>query len=107
MSEVLFHSWHQWKVCMVSALKNAAWGITKIISGIFLGIISLIVWLWHLACKWVGKHPNIALGGFIVVAVLVWVLTFVSMRSRAMGAEFQRDSIAYQYQKFKEGHGYE
>ena len=103
---ILFQSWHQWKVCMMSGIKKFSWGFMRIITCIILGIISIFAWLWRCACRFVGKYPNIALGGFIVIAVVVWLMTFVSMRVRAVGAEHQRDSIAWQYQDFKNRHGY-
>lgn len=107
MKDLLFENWHQWKVCMVSGLKSFAWGFARIVSCIVLGIVSIFVWLWRFTCKLVGKYPNIALGAFIVIAAIIWLLTFVSMRARAVGAEQQRDFIAWQYQDFKNNHGYE
>ena len=107
MRKWLFETWKSWKVCFLSGVKNFLWGLARIVTCIIFGIISLLVWLWNCACRWVGRHPNVALGGFIVVAVVVWVLTFVSMRTRAVGAELQRDSIAWKYQEFKMNHGYE
>ena len=52
--------------------------------------------------RFTGNYPNIVLGASIVVAVLVWVLTFTSMRARAVGAEHQRDSLSYELSKFTE-----
>lgn len=79
----------------------------RVLTSIFFGIVSLLVWLWRSAVSLVGRFPNIALGAFIVIACLVWVLTFVSMRVRAVGAEHQRDSVSWEYSQFKESHGYE
>jgi hypothetical protein len=55
----------------------------------------------------VSNNPKVTLCAFVVIAALVWLLTFVKMECRAVGAENQRDSIAWQYQDFKEKHGYE
>lgn len=57
--------------------------------------------------RFVGNNPAVAVGGFVFIVAITWLLTFVSMRARAVGAEMQRDSIAWQYQNFKEKHGYE
>ena len=92
---------------MGSGLKKFAWGLMRIITCIILGVVSVIAWLWRCLVRFVGNNPTIAIGGFAVVLVLTWVLTFVNMRARAVGAESQRDSIAWQYQNFKEQHGYE
>jgi hypothetical protein len=50
--------------------------------------------------RFTGKYPNIVLGAAIVVVALVWVITFASMRARAVGAEHQRDSLSYELSKF-------
>lgn len=107
MKDLLFESWHQWKVCFLAGCKNFAWGTMRIITCIILGVVSIIAWLWKMACLFVEKNAKVALAGFIVIAVLIWLLTFVSMRARAVGAENQRDQIAWQYQDFKNNHGYE
>lgn len=107
MKDLIFESWHQWKVCFLSGAKNFLWGLWRILTCIFFGILSVIVWLWKRACSWVGKYPNVALGGFICVVVIMFVLMFANNRAKVMGLEAQRDSISYQYQEFKESHGYE
>ena len=104
---ILFQNWHQWQVCFVSGWKKFLWGFGRIVTCILLGVVSFIVWLWKCACRWVGRHPNIALGGFIVVAILIFVLMFARNRAKMLGLEAQRDSIAWQYQNFKESHGYD
>lgn len=106
MKELLFDSWHQWKVCFLSGCKKAAWGIGRIITCLLLGVLSVIRWLWRLLVGFVRREPAISVGAFVVMACLVWVVTFVSMRARAVGAEQQRDSISYEYSQFKESHGY-
>jgi len=106
MKDLIFESWRQWKVCFVAGVNNFCWGLMRCITCIILGIVSFIVWLWKMACFFVEKNPKIALGGFIVTAILIWLLTFVSMRARAVGAENQRDAIAWQYHDFKTSHGY-
>jgi len=103
----LFESWKAWWQAVVSGVRETALGIWHFLSALFFGVVSAIVWLWRKAVGFVGEYPNIALGAFIAITCIVWVLTFVSMRVRAVGAECQRDSIAYQYQTFKEQHGYE
>ena len=107
MKDLIFQSWHQWKVCFVSGVKKFSWGLMRVITCILLGIVSVFVWLWKSACKWVGRYPNIALGGFIVVACLIFLLMYAQNRAKTLGLEAQRDSIAWQYQNFKESHGYE
>ena len=106
-NSLLFESFRQWRVCMASGVRNACWGVTRIVTGFILGIVSILVWIWRVCCRFVGKYPNVALGGFIVIVFIVWMLTFVKMRTRAVGAEHQRDSIAWQYQNFKTSHGYD
>lgn len=92
---------------MTSGIKKFCWGGWRIVTCILLGILSILVWLWRCACRWIGRHPDIALGGFVVIAAAVWLLTFVTMRHRAVSAEDQRDHVTYEYQHFREQHGYE
>lgn len=106
MKDLFFTSWHSWKVCFMSGISKLCWGFMRIITCILLGIVSVFVWLWHMLCDFVGRNPKISVGGFVVIAFLIWMLTFVCMRARAIGAENQRDAIAWQYYDFKTQHGY-
>lgn len=105
--KILFDGWKQWKVCFMAGVEKFLWGICRIITAIILGIASVFAWLWRCICSFVSNNPKVTLCAFVVIAALVWLLTFVNMRCRAVGAENQRDSIAWQYQNFKEKHGYE
>ena len=106
-SSFLFESWHSWKVCFVSGVKKFFWGSMRMVTCIILGIVSLVVAAWRAVVRFIGLNPSISLCAFIALALLVWMLTFVQMRARAIGAECQRDAIAWQYMDFKEKHGYE
>lgn len=107
MKSLLFDNWKQWLTCFAAAWKSFLWGIVRIISDILLGIVSIFVWLWKCAVRWVGKYPQIALGAFIVIVLLIWLLMYASKKATENGLTAQRDSIAWQYQNFKETHGYE
>lgn len=82
-------------------------GFARLIYAIVFGIASVIVWLWVSAVRWVGRNPNVALGGFFVIMFMMWLFMFAKSRATKVGLEAQRDSIAWQYQNFKEVHGYE
>ncbi len=82
-------------------------GVVRFFHTLVMGIVSMFVKAWRWTARMVSAYPDIALGGFIVCLILVWVATFVGMRTRAVGAESQRDKIAYEYMIFKEEHGYE
>lgn len=97
---ILFDSWHQWKVCFLSGCSKFLWGLLRIITCVILGILSIIRYLWRLFVAFVRRNPIIAIGGFVTVIIFTWLLTFVQMRSRAVGAEHQRDSLSYELSKF-------
>ncbi len=97
---ILFDSWHQWKVCFLSGCSKFLWGLLRIITCVILGILSIIRYLWRLFVAFVRRNPIIAIGGFVAVIIFTWLLTFVQMRSRAVGAEHQRDSLSYELSKF-------
>lgn len=104
---LLFDSWHQWKVCFLSGCKNFAWGLARIITCIILGVASIIRAIWRAMVGWVERYPNIALGAFIVFALLLWLVMYARNKAIETGLTAQKDSIAWQYQDFKEKHGYE
>ena len=104
---ILFDSWHQWKVCFLSGCSKAGWGIMRILSCIVLGFLSIVRWLWRFVGRFVSVYPEISIATAVVTVILVWLLTFMSMRARAVGAESQRDSISWEFYQFKKGHGYE
>ena len=103
----LFDSWHQWKVCFLAGCKEFWWGFIRIISCLILGFVSILRAFWRALVVFVGNNPKVAIGGTIVIAFIVWLVTFASMRARVVGAESQRDSISYTYYQFKIGKGYE
>ena len=103
----IFESFKEWWSFTRNGFAKFGLGLAKIVASVVLGIASVMVWLWRKCVSLVGKYPNIALGTFIVITCIVWLLTFVKMRSRAVGAESQRDQIAWQYKQFKTSHGYE
>lgn len=88
------------------AVWHLAKGVAMLMVSVFGGIVSLSLALWRFLTRWVGNYPSIALGGFLVALFLVWLVTFMSMRARAVSAEAQRDSIAWKYTEFKEQHGF-
>lgn len=104
---ILFDSWHQWKVCFLAGCKKLVWGFMRIVSCLILGVLSLFRALWRAIVGFVQRNAEISIGCALVIVFAVWVLTFASMRARAVGAECQRDSISWEFQKFKKGHGYE
>lgn len=102
-----FQSFREWRVCVRGAARHLLAGIVGIARAVFVGLGSLLLALWRFLSRQVGRYPSFALGGFIVAVFITWLLTFASMRARAVGAEAQRDVVSYEYATFKEQHGYE
>ena len=92
---------------MKSAAVHFAKGLYQFVQAVIMGLASLLCALWRFLVRLVGKYPDTALGGFVVAIFLVWLLTFMTMRAKAVGAEAQRDAVSYEFQAFKERHGYE
>ena len=102
-----FISFKDWMGCAKDAALHLSDFIILTFRVVLMGLLSLFRAMWRFMSRQVGKYPSVALGGFLVAVFLVWLLTFASMRARAVGAEEQRDSISYQYSFFKTSHGYE
>lgn len=100
MNNFLFDNFRQWNVCFLAGCRNAIWGIFRIITCILFGTLSIIRYFWRLFVGFVRKNPVIAIVGFMVVIVITWLITFVQMCARAIGAEHQRDSMSYELSKF-------
>lgn len=107
MKQWLFQTRKEWVEFTKNALRKSVNGIVRLCWVFIGGLLSLLVWTWKSMVRAVGRYPNIALGAFIVVVALVWLLMFARNRATKVGLEAQRDSVACQYQQFKEGHGYE
>ena len=107
MKTFIFKSFSEWRKFLWKAVKNLLIGVINTLISLVMGIVSVLVYLWQVACRFIGRNPGISLGAFFFLMFVVWTLTFVSMRTRAIGAESQRDSICWKYQQFKETHGYE
>lgn len=100
-------SFIEWKTMTKESLVYLAKGFVGLTLSLFSGIISLCRAFWRFLVRCVGNYPSVSLATFLTALFLVWVVTFATMRARAVVAEDQRDSIAYQYDNFKELHGYE
>lgn len=96
----LFETRKDWWTYTYKSTSGLVVSVFRLLWSVINGLLSLLVWLWRLLVRFVGRNPDIALGAFIVIAVVVWLLTFVGMRARAVGAEHQRDSISYELSKF-------
>lgn len=103
----IFKSFKEWWQYLRNAAVSMVKGVIRLVVAVVYGVISLLAWLWRTSVAWVGRHPNVALGGFIVIAFVVWMLMFAKMRATRVGLEAQRDSIAWQFSHFKESHGYD
>ena len=103
-NKLLFENFRQWRVCFCAGVSKMVWGICRIITAIVLGIVSILVWLWRKLTDFVGLNPKFSIITAVIVVVLVWLFTFVNMRSRAVGAEHQRDSLSYELSKFTQAY---
>lgn len=103
-NKLLFENFRQWRVCFCAGVEKMVWGLCRIITCIVLGIISIFVWLWRKLIDFVGINPKFSTITALVIIALVWVFTFVKMRSRATGAEHQRDSLSYELSKFTQAY---
>lgn len=103
-NKLLFENFRQWRVCFSAGVSKMVWGICRIITAIVLGIVSILVWLWRKIVDFVGVNPKFSIATALIVIVLVWLLTFVNMRARAVGAEHQRDSLSYELSKFTQAY---
>lgn len=104
---IYFTSLREWRGCANEAALHCLKFIHLTSKVVVIGLLSLFRAAWRFMTRQVGNYPSIALGGFLVAFFLVWLLTFASMRARAVSAEDRCCSIAYEYKLFKEQHGYE
>lgn len=100
MKQLLFDSWHSWKVCFLSGCKKFLWGFVRIITCIILGILSVIRWLWRLLRKAVGDYPTSSIIIAVLLCIGIYLFMFVKGRARLVTAEHQRDSLSYELSKF-------
>lgn len=103
-NKLLFENLRQWRVCFCAGVSKMVWGICRIITAIVLGIVSILVWLWRKLTDFVGLNPKFSIITAVIIVILVWLFTFVNMRSRAVGAEHQRDSLSYELSKFTQAY---
>lgn len=92
----LFDSWHQWKVCMLSGLRNAGWGIWRIITCVFFGILSIFRWIGLKIEAFARREPVAMLIVCVLIAGLSlgWIFTFVGSRAEIKSAIWERDSMS-------------
>lgn len=92
----MFDSWHQWKVCMLSGLKSAGWGVWRIVTCIVFGTLSTFRWIGCLIEAFARREPVAMLIVFILTACLSlgWFFTFVGSRAEIKSALWERDSVS-------------
>lgn len=99
--ELLFDSWHSWKVCFLSGCKKFAWGGARIVTCILLGVLSILRWLWRLLIKAVGNYPTAAIIIALTACIGIWLFTYASSKARLVTAENERDTMAYRLQQYE------
>lgn len=102
MKNIIFESWHQWKVCFISGCKNASWGIWRIITCIILGIVSLFIYAGKQIEAFCRRETIAAFIIAILVIVLSygWISTFIDGKMKIKSAEYQRDSISVKLERY-------
>jgi hypothetical protein len=103
----VFSSFSEWWLYLSKAATHLLKGIVRLLLAVMNGIASVLVWLWNLSVRWVARNPHIALGGFLLVLCVLYVVMSAQNRAIRVGLESQRDSIEWQFTSFKESHGYE
>ena len=106
-SKWIFGSFSEWLKYLWSAAKKFGKGFARIVFALVFGVCSIFVHVWRAMVRFVGKYPAISLASFFCIVIIVYVLTFVKMRHRAVSAEDQRNLISWQFKEFKKQHGYE
>jgi len=101
---IMFDSWQSWRVCMWSAFRKFVWGLVRMVLFTIGGLLSVIRGVWRTCVGFVREYPNIALGGSIVICVVVWLLSFAYGRASLKTAEFQRDSLSYELSKYTQAY---
>lgn len=101
-----FCSVNEWWGCVKNAASHLLKGFCLLANAVFVGVVSVMCALWRFLSSLVGRYPSVALGAFLVALYVTWLLTFVSMRSRAICAEDRCSAISYEYTTFKEQHGF-
>jgi hypothetical protein len=109
MKNLLFDDFRQWRICLWSGVCKAAWGLLRIVTCILFGIASVFVYIFRQIGAFCKREfvASLIIGVLFILLVVGWLTTFMSERAHRVNAEMQRDSIAVQYQNFKEKHGYE
>lgn len=87
---------------MKAGLERFAWGLWRMITGIFFGIISILVYCGKQIEAFCKREPIASL----IIAVVViglsagWIVTSVNGSVKLRTAEYQRDSIGYTLDKY-------
>lgn len=82
---------------MNAGIKNAFWGISRIITAIVIGIVSVLAYAARQVNAFCRRETIAAaiVGVLIIALSTTLIATFVTERSARVHAENQRDSIAY------------
>ena len=102
-----FETFGEWWQCVKSAAVHLGKFLCRLAQVVFIGLWSLLCALWRRVVRRVGDYPQTALVAFLVALLFTWLLTFVSMRARAVTAEDKCDSVSWQFMQFKEKYGYD
>lgn len=102
MSNLMFDSFRQWRVCLWSGVCKAAWGLCRILTCIVLGIFSVFVWIGKQVGAFCRREfrASLIIGAVIALICVGWIGTFVKERAARVNAEMKRDSIGYELMKF-------
>lgn len=98
----LFDSWHQWTVCMKAGYKSLAWGLWRIVTGIILGVLSVLRYVGVQISKFSFREPLATLIIVIIFFVLGcgWLISFTTGRVALKRAQWERDSISLRLDRY-------
>ena len=99
---IIFENWHQWKVCFLSGIRKASWGIWRIVTCILYGILSVLYFVFRQICAFCRRESIAAaiIGVVFFVMSVGWISTFMDGRVKVRNAEYQRDSMSIKLDKY-------
>lgn len=99
-----FNSVQEWLVCEKKSLADFFWAFVFLLWIPAVGLISLGYHLKNAIGSFARREPwAMAIFSFIFGLMVVgWIVTFTSERTRAMNAEYERDSISIVLSRYQE-----
>ena len=100
--DLLFDGWQEWLAYTVDAIIGLLTFLASIFCSIFIGILSLVVYLYKRVKHLVMAYPIPTLALLCITLAVCLLFMFIHYSAKLKSCQIERDSVAYEKKKLEQ-----